>query len=359
MLANFPVSWSGTDDAHGSGIASYNVFASEDGGPFVLWEAGTTDTSDTYNGEAGHTYAFYSVATDNAGNIQALPAAAQATTTAVAPATLAFSTSLYQVNENAGFASVAVTRSGNTSTAATVEFATGGGTAVAGVQYTPVSMSLSFAPGVMSQVVEIPIRDNLVHGGDLFVDMALSEPSALGTLGPVSSAVLDIHQNDPALVTVLNVSLQKETLKKHKKVTVIVLQFSGALDASDAQNRLLYSLAPETTKKHVIKLGKPVAPATAIYNARTNTVTLTPKKALVLNPAEQLTIISSGLLDSLGRALDGNDDGLPGGNFVATLSKQGITTGRVGGGPSSRLAAAAVDHLLEKEALRSQQNRRR
>ena len=279
VLANFPVSWSGTDDAHGSGIASYNVFASEDGGPFVLWEAGTTDTSDTYNGEAGHTYAFYSVATDNAGNIQALPAAAQATTTAVAPATLAFSTSLYQVNENAGFASVAVTRSGNTSTAATVEFATGGGTAVAGVQYTPVSMSLSFAPGVMSQVVEIPIRDNLVHGGDLFVDMALSEPSALGTLGPVSSAVLDIHQNDPALVTVLNVSLQKETLKKHKKVTVIVLQFSGALDASDAQNRLLYSLAPETTKKHVIKLGKPVAPATAIYNARTNTVTLTPKKA--------------------------------------------------------------------------------
>ncbi len=352
VLASFPVSWSGTDDAHGSGIASYNVFASEDGGPFVLWQADTTLTSATFNGDAGHTYAFYSVATDNAGNVQTLPAAAQATTTTVAPATLVFSTSLFQVNENAGFAYVTVTRSGNLSTATTVDFATGGGTAVAGVQYTPVSMALSFAPGVASRVVQIPIRDNLVHGGDLFVDMALSSPSALASLGTASSAMLDIHQNDPAPVTVLKVSVQKEKVKK-KKVTVIVLQFSGALNTSDAQNRLLYSLAPETTKKHVIKLGKPVAPATAIYNASANTVTLTPKKALVLNPPEQLTINSSGLLDGLGRALDGNDDGLPGGKFIATLSKKGITTARVGGGPSSRLAAAAVDHLLDQGAVRS------
>jgi hypothetical protein len=135
-----------------------------------------------------------------------------------------------------------------------------------------------------------------------------------------------------------------------------VLQFSGALNASDAQNRLLYSLAPETTKKHVIK---PVAPASATYNASTNTVTLTPRKALVLNPPESLTINSSGLLDALGRELDGNDDGLPGGNFVATLSKRGITTARVGGGPSSRLAATAVDHLMKKGALRSLPSSRR
>ena len=350
VLANFPVSWSGTDDPNGSGIASYNVFASEDGGPFVLWQAGTTDTSDTFNGEAGHTYAFYSVATDNAGNIQALPAVAQATTTAVAPAVVVFSTSLYQVNENAGFASVAVTRSGTMATAVTVDFATGGGTAVAGVQYTPVSMQLTFAPGVTSQVVEIPIRDNLVHGGDFFVDMALSAPSASGTLGTVSSAMLDIHQNDLALVTVLNVSVQKETVKKHKKETVIVLHFSGALNASDAQNRLLYSLAPETTKKHAIKLGKAVAPATAIYNASTNTVTLTPKRSLVLNPPEQLKINSSGLLDALGRPLAGNN-GVPGSTFVATLSKHGITLQRVGGQPSSRLAATAVDHVLDNGVL--------
>ena len=280
------------------------------------------------------------MATDNAGNIQALPVAAQATTTAVDPAVIVFSTSFYQVNENAGFALVTVIRSENLAAAGTVDFATGGGTAVPGAHYTPVLMSLSFGPGVTSQVVEIPIRDNLVHGGDLTVDLALSAPSALAAVGPGSSAVLEIHQNDPAPVTVLHVSLQKETVKK-KKVTVIVIQFSGALTASDAQNRLLYSLAPETTKKHVIKLGKAVAPASAIFSSSKNTVTLTPKKALVLNPPQQLKINLARLLDAQGRQLDGNSDGIPGGNFVATLSKQGITLQRLAGQPSSRLAATA------------------
>ena len=44
---------------------------------------GTTLTSTTYNGVSGHTYGFYSVATDNAGNRQATPAAAQASTSAL------------------------------------------------------------------------------------------------------------------------------------------------------------------------------------------------------------------------------------------------------------------------------------
>jgi hypothetical protein len=37
-----------------------------------------------------------------------------------------------------------------------------------------------------------------------------------------------------------------------------------------------------------------------------------------------LRITAADLLDSYGRSLDGNDDGQPGGNFVATLSKSGI-----------------------------------
>ena len=47
------------------------------------WLTNTTATTGTYAGAAGHTYAFYSVATDNVGNVQPTPAAAQATTTVV------------------------------------------------------------------------------------------------------------------------------------------------------------------------------------------------------------------------------------------------------------------------------------
>ena len=78
--ANFTVSWSGTDGG-GSGIASNNVFVSTDGGPFTPFQTATTAASATFMGVLGHSYGFFSVATDNVGNVQATPSAAQATTT--------------------------------------------------------------------------------------------------------------------------------------------------------------------------------------------------------------------------------------------------------------------------------------
>jgi len=77
---SFTVSWSGTDDTGGSGIATYDIFVSDNGGPFTPFLLDTTQTSATFNGVNGHTYAFYSVATDNVGNVQPTPTVAQATT---------------------------------------------------------------------------------------------------------------------------------------------------------------------------------------------------------------------------------------------------------------------------------------
>ncbi len=75
------VSWSGTDNAGGSGINSYSVFVSDNGGPFKSIETNTTATSTTFTGQNGHTYGFYSIATDKAGNVQSTPSSAQTTTT--------------------------------------------------------------------------------------------------------------------------------------------------------------------------------------------------------------------------------------------------------------------------------------
>ncbi len=80
--SNFNVSWSGQDNTGGSGIASYDVYVSDNGGTFTKWQSATTQTSATYTGVSGHTYGFYSVATDNVGNVQPTPTSAQATTTA-------------------------------------------------------------------------------------------------------------------------------------------------------------------------------------------------------------------------------------------------------------------------------------
>jgi probable HAF family extracellular repeat protein len=63
---SFSVSWSGADVL--SGIANYTMFVADNGGAFVPWISGTTATQGTYIGALGHTYGFYSIATDVAGN---------------------------------------------------------------------------------------------------------------------------------------------------------------------------------------------------------------------------------------------------------------------------------------------------
>jgi len=80
LPADFPVTWSGTDNG-GSGIAYYDVLSSVDGGPFSPWLLRTTAGSALFRGQPGRRYAFHSLATDQAGNREAAPTAADAQTT--------------------------------------------------------------------------------------------------------------------------------------------------------------------------------------------------------------------------------------------------------------------------------------
>jgi RHS repeat-associated protein len=74
----FLVQWTGQDDPGGSGIASFDIFVSDNGGPFTLWLQQTPLTQAIFEGQTGHTYGFYSVAQDNVGHVQATPSAAEA-----------------------------------------------------------------------------------------------------------------------------------------------------------------------------------------------------------------------------------------------------------------------------------------
>jgi RHS repeat-associated protein/uncharacterized repeat protein (TIGR01451 family) len=68
--ASFGLSWPGQDDAGGSGIVSYDVFVSDNGGPDTLFRDNTTATSGVFRGLPGHLYSFYSIATDGVGHEQ-------------------------------------------------------------------------------------------------------------------------------------------------------------------------------------------------------------------------------------------------------------------------------------------------
>ncbi|MAE60216.1 MAG: hypothetical protein CMJ49_02550 [Planctomycetaceae bacterium] len=77
---DFLVQWTGSDDTGGSGVAHYTIYVSTNGAPFELWLDKTTLTESIFDGKVENDYAFYSVAEDNAGNTEDIPATADAST---------------------------------------------------------------------------------------------------------------------------------------------------------------------------------------------------------------------------------------------------------------------------------------
>jgi hypothetical protein len=75
----FTVSWSGTDAT--SSIKWYDIQAKDGNGDWTDWLTGTALTSSGFTGVDGHIYYFRSRAWDNAGNDEAYPASADASTT--------------------------------------------------------------------------------------------------------------------------------------------------------------------------------------------------------------------------------------------------------------------------------------
>src|SRR5262249_36816708 len=73
------LTWSGDDGPLSSGVASYDIYVSDNNGPFTRFIQGDADTSTIYVGEYGHTYRFYTVAIDNVDNVEAAPSTPDAT----------------------------------------------------------------------------------------------------------------------------------------------------------------------------------------------------------------------------------------------------------------------------------------
>ena len=112
------------------------------------------------------------------------------------------------------------------------------------------------------------------------------------------------------------------TGRKAKKATVVVLQFSGALN-SDGGSEPRGLFAPGRNDQEAgLTFSKPVPLSSAMYSSSAMTVTLVPQGSRKLPKYEQLTIAPGQLTDSLGRPIGG------GHTVVATLSKSG--TGDLG-----------------------------
>lgn len=110
-----------------------------------------------------------------------------------------FSASTYSVSQSDGSATITVTRTGDDSKVATVQYATSDGTAQAGLDYTATSGTLTFNPNDPSETFVIPIRSNLLSQGGT-VNLTLSQPSSEVSLGTPNTATLTIVQGSQTFV---------------------------------------------------------------------------------------------------------------------------------------------------------------
>lgn len=111
---------------------------------------------------------------------------------------LSFSAANYNVNENGGTATITVQRTGGSSSAVSVNYATGaGGTANSGSDYVAASGTLNWAPGDnFDKTFTIPITDDAVNEPNETAMLTLSNPAGGATLGIQSTATLTITDND-------------------------------------------------------------------------------------------------------------------------------------------------------------------
>lgn len=82
------------------------------------------------------------------------------------------------VNEAAGTATFTVTLAGTATTPVTIDFATADGTAKAGLDYTAVTGTVTFAPGETSKSITVPILNDAVYEGSETFNVNLSNPSS-------------------------------------------------------------------------------------------------------------------------------------------------------------------------------------
>jgi hypothetical protein len=124
------------------------------------------------------------------------------------PGQLQFSSATFTANESDASATITVTRTGGFFGAASVTFATGGGTAPAGVDYTATTTTINWANGdSSSKTVTVPlINHNATGAASETVGLTLTQVSG-ATLGSTVTATLTIQETQSnSLTSQLNFS---------------------------------------------------------------------------------------------------------------------------------------------------------
>lgn len=237
------------------------------------------------------------------------------------PGTLQFASPVFEVDEGAGMASITVTRTAGNQGAVTIPYLASGGTAVPGLDYTPVSGLLVFNDGETVKTFTVPIIDNTITQPDRTVILTLGAPSDGAALGPLANAALIIHDNDPDLSGPVATDLQ---LLGGVRVTGVVLSFNEPLNPAKASDPRNYALIATNQRLRGGGRGDAAAPIVSVlYDPISNRVLLTPAHPLQANQIYRVAANAGpgGLTDLAGNPLDGSGNGVNGTNLELTFAR--------------------------------------
>ena len=241
--------------------------------------------------------------------------------------TIEFSAASYAVPENAGSATITVNRVNGARGTVTVDYTTVPINATPGLDYTPVSGTLTFTDGVTSQTIVVPVLANPYDNHDELVSVVLSNVQTTGTLGQAilgtpSTATLTIQDIDPNFtpLTVNNVQWTGTA----QDISQIFVTFSKPLIASTAVNPANYALVnvgpTVSTARSTIGASRSMCRS---YHSSSFTVTLTPAQPLrcqpVLPPLDQR--LRTGGVEDLGDNMLAGDGTTAGTPYTALLAR--------------------------------------
>jgi len=156
------------------------------------------------------------------------------------PGTLQFAAAALTVDEDQGPALVTVTRTSGSDGAVSVDYATAGGSAQAGSDYTAASGTLSWDAGDdQPQTFQVPVIDDTALEEDETVVLTLSNPQGGATLGSPAGAVLTIVENDPVMPGTVEFSAPAYTIDENETGASAVITATRT-DGSDGAVSVSY-----------------------------------------------------------------------------------------------------------------------
>jgi hypothetical protein len=218
-----------------------------------------------------------------------------------------------------------------------VQYATAGGSAVPGVDYTPVSGTLTFLANQTRATFTVPILEGVSATIAKSVGLVISGPTAGSQLGPISTATLTIQPGSssspyspagpinpiPPEVTGVQAVLGPAG------ITAVLFSFSEPLDPSRVPDLGNYGYFVDVAGPNGVfgtSADTYIPLSSAQYISATSTIAVFPRSPLPFNRFDRIILnglanplLGRGLINTSGVLLSGLSNGVPGAPYVATF----------------------------------------